>query len=60
MGTTHDVIALPLFGIVFEQALAFAIVIHALSIGMNILLGLLGRKFLDLDFCGLNRLALPD
>lgn len=59
IGTTHGaiVIALTLFGIGFEQALAFAIIYHALTVGLNIGLGLLGLKCLDLDFGELKRLA---
>ncbi len=58
VGTTHGaiVIALTLFGLGFEQSLAFAIVYHALSVGLNIGLGLLGLKCLELDLAGLKRL----
>lgn len=59
VGSTHGaiVIALTLFSIPFEQALAFAIIYHALTTGLNILLGLVGLKVLKLDFRGLKRLA---
>lgn len=59
LGSTHGaiVIALTLFAVSFEQALAFAIIYHALTTAAGILLGLVGLKSLKLDFSGLKRLA---
>jgi len=59
LGSIHGaiVIALSLFAVPFEQALAFAIVYHALTTAVSILLGLLGLKSLKLNFSGLKRLA---
>lgn len=59
VGSTHGaiIIALTLFSIPFEQALAFAIIYHALTTALNILLGLVGLKAFKLDFRGLKRLA---
>jgi len=59
VGTTHGaiVIALMLFGVEFEQALAYAIAYHALNTGLNIALGLLGLKALRLNLAGLRRIV---
>jgi len=50
IGTTHGaiVLALGLFGIGAEQALAFAILYHALSTAVSLLLGLIGLRALGL------------
>lgn len=59
LGSVHGaiVIALTLFAVPFEQALAFAIIYHALTTAVSIVLGLIGLKSLKLDFGGLRRLA---
>lgn len=59
VGTTHGaiVIALMLFGVEIESALAFAIAYHALATGLNITLGLLGLKALRLDLADLRRIV---
>lgn len=59
IGTTHGaiVIALRLCGVPLDQGLAFALIYHALSTSLNVLLGVVSARLLGFRLSALFRLA---